>query len=112
MAYASVRNRYPWLVTLGASVLAWTGGRMIAMDPVMHRTVLVEFSVNLWKGPLGFVLASLSTAIVRAVHQRHRVLERPGPEHRVQYCCGVLLACYHLLLPRFAWHGTACASGK
>lgn len=61
---AELMNRYPLLVTLGAGLLAWTGGRMIAADVVVSQTVALEFGVNLKDGPLWFVVSLMTTAFV------------------------------------------------
>lgn len=60
-------NRYPFLVTVGASILAWTGGRMVATDAIVGRAVLAEFGTELKDRPWGFLLAAGMTAGVLTV---------------------------------------------
>lgn len=33
---ATLMGRFPWLVWLGAAVLAWTAGQMMVADPLAH----------------------------------------------------------------------------
>jgi YjbE family integral membrane protein len=65
-------NRYPFLVKLGAGILAWTGGRMIATDAVIAHAIAGEFGINLQDGPLWFATSLVTTASVFfASRQRH-----------------------------------------
>jgi YjbE family integral membrane protein len=57
-------NRYPFLVTMGAGILAWTGGRMIATDTVIHQAVWSEFGTDLKDGPWWFLLSIVMMAVV------------------------------------------------
>ena len=68
---STLMQRYPMLVTAGAGVLAWTGGHMIAGDPLMQRTVWARFGTHLMEGPFPIVLAaSLTTLVVSAPQWR------------------------------------------
>ena len=67
---AELMNRYPFLVTLGAGLLAWTDGRMIATDTVVSQAVAFEFGVNLKDGPLGLVVSFMMTAVVLVVSRQ------------------------------------------
>jgi YjbE family integral membrane protein len=71
---ADLMNRYPQLVAMGAGLLAWTGGRMIVTDPVVHQTFLTELHVDLRGGLLGFCLAGLATLVILLQAWRQRML--------------------------------------
>jgi predicted tellurium resistance membrane protein TerC len=62
--------RYPFLMTLGAGILAWTGGRMIATDSVVHQAVWLEFGVDLKDGRLWFLLSVVTTVFVLLTARR------------------------------------------
>jgi Mg2+-importing ATPase len=57
-------NRYPFLVTLGGGVLAWTSGRMIATDTVVSHAIISRLGVDLKDGPLWFALSVVMTVLV------------------------------------------------
>ncbi|MFC4076642.1 TerC family protein [Salinithrix halophila] len=37
---ASIMNRMPWLVYIGAAILAYTAGQLLVEDPIIHRNLL------------------------------------------------------------------------
>lgn len=69
-------NRYPFLVTLGAGILAWTGGRMIATDAVVSHAFAIQLGVDLKDGPLWFTLSVAMTAFV-LLASRHTKQKTP-----------------------------------
>jgi len=69
---STLMQRYPMLVTAGAGVLAWTGGHMIAGDPLMQRTVWARFGAHLMEGPFRIVLAACLTTLVVSAPQWRR----------------------------------------
>jgi len=73
---AEFMDRYPFLVTVGAGILAWTAGRMVATDAVIDRAVWSAFGTDLQGGPWGVLLSVAMTAFVLVTSRWGRVNER------------------------------------
>ncbi|MDA8353254.1 MAG: TerC family protein [Firmicutes bacterium] len=56
---ASIMNRLPWLVYVGAGILAYTAGQLIVDDPVIHENVIVYAEFLSWLIPTALVLLVL-----------------------------------------------------
>ena len=77
---AEFMDRYPFLVTVGAGILAWTAGRMVATDAVIDRAVWSAFGTDLQGGPWGVLLSVAMTAFVLVTSRWGRGNERrPRP---------------------------------
>ncbi len=47
---STLMNRYPFFVTIGAGILAWTAGHMMATDTVIDHAVWAHWGVDLKNG--------------------------------------------------------------
>jgi YjbE family integral membrane protein len=77
---AAWMTRYPFLVILGAGILAWTSGRMITTDAVVSQSLTSQLGVDLKDGPLWYALSLVMTALV-LVAARKGKRERVVTEH-------------------------------
>ncbi len=64
-------NSCSFLISMGAGILAWTAGRMIASDALIHASVLAEWNIDLDNNPWRLLL-SLTTTIGVLVVARQR----------------------------------------
>ena len=55
---SALMRRYPFLVTIGAGVLAWTAGRMIVTDAVVQQIMKGHLGADLQNG-IGGLIPSL-----------------------------------------------------
>ncbi|SMO49441.1 TerC family protein [Melghirimyces algeriensis] len=53
---ASIMNRFPWLVYVGAGILAYTAGQLIVEDPIIHARIIRQMEILTWLIPVVLIV--------------------------------------------------------
>ena len=72
---AIIMNRMPWLVYIGAGILTWTAGQMVAEDRVLSQ-VLHDVPAAHWLLPIIATVAILGPFLVKALLLSRKQVER------------------------------------